>query len=150
MNTNHLRNLRNAAKKRGLYTSKDFARIQDNTGIQGNLKPEFIEKTLQRKKQLIAKLKPLATNAQQTILDGLTPFSLWQAEEAKQASKSTKALSHFLQNLEILYLQHMTKPEEEKDYTPEDYTPEDEDTENPFKEWREVTRNGVTWNEPRY
>ena len=150
MNTNHLRNLRNAAKKRALYTSKDFTRIQDNTGIQGDLKPEFIEKVLQRKKQLIAKLKPLATNAQQEILDGLTPLSLWLTEYAKQALKSPEALSFFLSSLEVLYLHHMTKPEPQKETPQEVYTPEDDDTEDPFKEWREITRHGVTWNEPRY
>jgi hypothetical protein len=152
MNTKHLQNVKKAAERLGLYKVEDFRYIVENVGIMGDLRAEYVEKTLTVKREIEPQLLRLANEKQKKLIAGLTPFSLWRRAEAKKAASSTKDLLSFLENFELYYLLDMTKPEPVKAEVLElpdpfeEYDPCD-DFENDIVT---VTRNGVSYSEKRW
>lgn len=152
MNTKHLQNVRKTAERLGMYKAEDFRYIVENVGIMGDLRAEYVEKTLKVKRAIEPQLLRLANGKQKKLISGLTPFALWRRAEAKKAAASTKDLLSFLENFELYYLLEMTKPEPVKAEVLElpdpfeEYDPCD-DFEN---ELVTVTRNGVSYTEKRW
>ena len=152
MNTKHLQNVRKTAERRGMYKAEDFRYIVENVGIRGDMRAEYVEKTLEVKRAIEPQLLRLANKKQKKLIRGLTPFSLWRRAEAKKAAASTKDLLSFLENFELFYLLDMTRPapvkaEEIELLAPFEYFDPCDDFEN---EWVTVTRNGVSYSEKRW
>lgn len=152
MNTKHLQNVKKTAERLGMYKAEDFRYIVENVGLMGDLRAEYVEKTLELKRAIEPQLLRLANEKQKQLITGVTPFALWRRAEAKKAASSTKDLLSFLENFELYYLLDMTKPEPVK--------AEDLELPDPFEEFDPcddfenelvtVTRNGVSYTEKRW